>query len=336
LKPLDEAVVRDALRSPPGDIEAHGGAGDEQTWAGDAVSAEFLLARSEDGVLRSVELGLTTTGYGDYAAEFAAVASSLAALADRVGGRLYREPFDRSARLGPDEIAELAAAAARSEPTRPSRVPRLLVDFSELGDEEAAAYLEQHVARAPERLTAFRREVSLLGGPGEAELDATPESLARLGEWLFRSLPARYAGALEPAASEPTGTAPIVQLTPPEWRTRRPDEPDELPPWCGPDAERARSPLPPQALWLADGLGYYLAECLARELGDVGWTVYRAASRRLRDVDEGAPVLATARGRYNAHSHAYTVLLVALAYRRDDPGMLPRMWRSALEGLGGT
>ena len=106
------------------------------------------------------------------------------------------------------------------------------------------------------------------------------------------------------------------------------------PPWCEPGAERARSPLPPTALWLADGLGYYLAECVSREVGPLRWQVYRAASRRLRDVDENVPVLASPHGTWNARSVAYVLLLRALVYRerRLDP-LAP--YEHAVAALGG-
>jgi hypothetical protein len=334
LKPLDEGIVRQVLRAPPAGVELHDSDGDEVLWAGEAVIAQMLLARSDDGTLRSVEAGLSSTGEGDYVAEFAAMATRLLDLADGVRGRLYRESFDKRGRMGRDEIERMASRPRDAAPSAPAEPrPQLLLDFYELDDAEAEAYLEQHVAGAPERLAAFRQEIAALGGP--ADLEATTEGLDRLGDWLVDSLPRRYAGLREPTPDERTLGSGIVQMTASEWRRQWPDEPRELPPWCAPGAENARSPLPPTGLWLADGLGYYLGECLSRELGELRWDVYRASSRRLRDVDENAPVLATSSGTFNAHSAAYGIVLRALAYRRREPSPLA-IYQSALERLRGA
>ena len=333
LKPLDEAFVRRTLRSPPSGVELHDGDGDELLWAGEAVIAHILLARSDDGALRSVETGLTSSGVGDYHAEFAAMATRLLELAEGVRGHLYRESFDRHGRMGRDDIAQIAARSRDPAPApQREQQPQLLLDLYELDDDAAQAYFEQHVARAADQLVAFQRQVASLGGLAETELDATNDSLGRLDDWLFESLPRRYAGLREPTPEERAVGSGIVQLTPLEWRRQWPDEPPGLPPSCAPGAEHALSPLPPTGLWLADGLGYYLGECLARELGALHWEIHRAASRRLRDIDENAPVLATGRGRWNAHGAAYGIVLRALAYRRREPGT-EKIFRHALERL---
>src|SRR5688572_27700140 len=266
-EPLDEVIVRQVLRTPPAGVELHDGDGDELLWAGEAIIAQMLLARSDDGMLRSVEAGLTSTGEGDYDVEFAAMATRLLDLADSVRGRLYREPFDKRGRMRLDEIERVVSRSRDLAPSPPAESrPQLLLAFYELGQDEADAYLEHHVARASERLAGFRREIAALGGPAEADLDATTESLGRLGDWLVDSLPRRYEGVRKPTPHERTFGAGLVQMTASEWRRQWPDEPRELPPWCAPGAENAPSPLPPTGLWLADGLGYYLGECLSREL----------------------------------------------------------------------
>ena len=336
LKPLDEDMVREVLRTPPAGFELLDGDAEEVRWAGEALLAQMLVVRTDDGVVRSVEAGLSGSGEGNYNAEFAAVAGRLLDLAESVRGRLYREVPDRTGRLDRDEIDRIAS---RPEPEEQSPPPeshaQLLVDSYELDDAQAEGNLVQHVARGSERLSDFRAEVAALGGPTDADLDGTAESLARLERWLADELPRRYDGLREPTPHEVSWGAGLVQMPATEWRRQWPDEPAELPPWCAPGAEEVLSPLPPTGLWLADGLGYYLVECLSRELGPLRWQVYRAASRRLRDVDENDPVVATSAGTFNAHSAAYSVVLKALAYRRREPGLVT-IYEHALERLRGA
>lgn len=320
LLPLDEAAVREGLRSPPADVEVHGGDADEVLWAGDDVIVHMLLVRSDDGTLRAVEAGVKGGGAGGEA-EYAAVLRRLLDLAERLGGDLYEPGFGRRVTRG--RIAELGAERPPVPPPPPPE-PRLLVDFAELTDEEAEAYRDRHAARADDAVADFRHRAATLGGPSQAELDATPDSLVGLADWLFDTLPGRYAGLRARTADEQLRHGGMVLLTIDEWRRLWPDEPRDLPPWCAPGAQAAHSPLPPTGLWLADGLGFYFAACLAREVDGLGWRVYRAPSRRLRDVDENHTVLATPHGTWNAHGVAYVVLLRALALRarrghiRDD------------------
>jgi hypothetical protein len=333
LNPLDEAAVWEVLRAPPADVELHDGDGDEVVWAGESVAAQMLLVRSDEGTLRAVEAGLTGGSGAGGADEYAAVLLRLVDLADRVGGHLYEPPFHRRDRLSRGDV-ERMAAEMRAAPVAPpaERLQPLLVEFYDLSDDAAEAHLERHAARAAEGLAAFRRQVAALGGPAEDELDDTPESVERLGRWVFGPLRDRYPPVVDGAVQR-LYAGDVPQPTIDEWRRDRPGEPDELPPWCAQGADHARSPLPPSALWLADGLGYYLAACLSRELGEGRWEVYRGASRRLRDVDENSPVLAIGGGRRNVHRLAYVVVLKALAFRDDEPEMLPRVYQLAVEQL---
>ena len=123
-------------------------------------------------------------------------------------------------------------------------------------------------------------------------------------------------------------------LTPPEWRRVARGEPEDLPPWCDPEAEEALSPLSPAGLWLADGLGFYLAECAARVSPDARWTVYHAPSRRLHDAEENKPVLTTPAGTWNPHDVAYGLLLRAFSDDRDEPERAVRVYRYGLAALG--
>src|SRR5215217_1518518 len=132
LKPLDEETVRARLAAPPARIEVHEFVGDKLLWAGEGVLVDLLLARSDDGVLRTVELGLSGSSDG-YADDFEAACLHLLDLADAVGARLYREPFDRSGRLERAEIERTAREMReRVPPPPPPRRAKLLIDFSEL------------------------------------------------------------------------------------------------------------------------------------------------------------------------------------------------------------
>jgi hypothetical protein len=335
LKPLHEPTVRAILAAPPPDVEVHDFVADRLLWAGAGIAVDFLLARSDDGVLRTVEAGLTSTGDDGYADAFEAMCLRLLELAVAVGGRLYREPFDRSGRFGRAEIEETAAKSRAQVPPRPRRpAPRLLVDFGELTDEEADTCLRAHAARAPGRLVSFRADVSARGGPSAESLDASFESVLTLAKWLFESFPRAYDPVVA-SFGEDRRRSGFLMLTPREWRPLVAGEPDGLPPWCHAEAEDALSPLPPAALWLVDGLGYYLAECASREFPEAEWTVYHAASKRLHDVFENTSVLATAAGRWNPHHISYSLLLRAFNERPHEPEELVLAYRYGLESLGG-
>ena len=208
LKPLDEETVRARLAAPPARIEVHEFVGDKLLWAGESVLVDFLLARSDDGVLRTIELGLTGTGTGDgYADDFEAVALALVELSEALGGRLYREPFDRSGRFDRAEIERMAREMRERAPTPPPpRRAKLLIDFSELTDEEAEAYLREHVARAAGRLASFRSEVAALGGSSEEVLDAKPRASRRSG----RGCSNRFRSATRRGSSR----SPTIAATP--------------------------------------------------------------------------------------------------------------------------
>jgi hypothetical protein len=128
-------------------------------------------------------------------------------------------------------------------------------DYSELSESEQDAVLARHVATAPERLAAFRREAG--------ELDADPESLVPAWEWFLRRNPAGG----------------------------RAGEPDELPEWYEPDPpETAGRRLPPGTLADVDGVGLHLAAVLRSERPELEWAVARAP-KRMRYALQGKPVL---------------------------------------------
>ena len=133
-------------------------------------------------------------------------------------------------------------------------------DYSELSEAEQEAALERHVATAPKRLAALRRE---LGEP-----DPTPESLVAAWEWFLGRNP-------------PGG---------------RPGEAAELPEWYEPDPpELAAQRLPPGTLADVDAVALHLAETLRRERPELDWGVARAP-KQMRYALQGKPVLRTPDG----------------------------------------
>jgi hypothetical protein len=133
-------------------------------------------------------------------------------------------------------------------------------DYSQLSEAEQDAALERHVATAPERLAAFRREAG--------ELDGTPESLVAAWEWFLRR---------------------NVEARPAEGSA-------ELPDWYEPDPpELAGQRLPPSTLRDVDGVGLYLAEVLRAGRPELEWSVARAP-KQMEYALQGKPALRTPGG----------------------------------------
>jgi hypothetical protein len=133
-------------------------------------------------------------------------------------------------------------------------------DYSQLSHAEQDAALERHLATAPERLAAFRREAG--------ELDGTSDSLVPVWEWFLRR---NVEGG-------------------------RAEDPAELPEWYEPDQpELAAQRLPPATLRDIDGVGLYLAEVLRLERPELEWGVARAPTR-MEYALQGKPVLRTPGG----------------------------------------
>ena len=175
-------------------------------------------------------------------------------------------------------------------------------DFSRLSRDEAEAYLRERVETAPERLEAFRREVAATGGPSEAELDCSAESLVPLWEWFLR----------REAAREETG--------------------GPLPAWYEPDPpERTAQRLPPATLRDADGIATYVAEVFRRELPESEWIVGDAPAAT-RYAAQGKPVLRLPRGdELDPVGVAYTLAVrVALMGKDHRPEALLETYRAWL------
>lgn len=176
-------------------------------------------------------------------------------------------------------------------------------DFSALSADEAEAYLRGRLAGAPERLTAFRREVAATGGPGEDELDGSPESLVPLWEWFLR----------REATREERG--------------------GPLPDWYEPDPpELAGERLSPATLRDLDGIATYLPEVVLRELPESEWVV-GDAPRSAGYVAQGKPVLRLPRGdELDPVGVAYTLgVRVALFGEAREPDALLSTLRAWLE-----
>ena len=175
-------------------------------------------------------------------------------------------------------------------------------DFSRLSADEAEAYLRERLDLAPERLAAFRREVAASGGPGEDELDGSPESLVPLWEWFVRR---------ESARSERGGP---------------------LPDWYEPDPpELAGERLSPATLRDLDGIATYLPEVILRELPESEWIV-GDAPEAAQYVAQGKPVLRLPRGdELDPVGVAYTLgVRVALFDEGREPDALLSTYRAWL------
>jgi hypothetical protein len=163
-------------------------------------------------------------------------------------------------------------------------------DFFGLGDAEAEAFFDDYVARAEPRLDEFRREVSASGGPSEAELDGSPESLVPLWRW-FVARPAEAGG--------------------------------ELPPWYEPDPpELAAQRLPASTLRDADGVALYLARVFGHE-----WGIGREPPRK-RYVSQNKPVLKAGGHDIDVIAVAYNLALRAAEGRDTDDEALLRTFRA--------
>ena len=173
-------------------------------------------------------------------------------------------------------------------------------DFSRLGDAEAEAFFDAFVARAEPRLDEFRREVSATGGPSEAELDGSPDSLVGLWRWFV---------------------------------ARKPDERGESPPWYEPDppdSEAGR--LPAGVLRDVDGLALYLALAFRQALAGLRWGIGRLPPR-MKYVSQNKPVLKGDGYDIDVLQVAYTLAMRAAAGRDTDDEALLRAFRAWVEPL---
>lgn len=167
-------------------------------------------------------------------------------------------------------------------------------DFYNLDDDAAEAFLDAFVARAGPRLDEFRREVAARGGPNEAALDETPESLVDLWRWFVEH------------AGDGGGT---------------------LPPWYEPDPpELAAERLPVEVLHDADGLMLYLARVFQRVLPQLEWGLGREP-KRMRYEAQNRPVLKDD-GDVDVLAVAYSMALRAHNGKAQDPQSLLEAFRA--------
>ncbi len=176
-------------------------------------------------------------------------------------------------------------------------------DFSNLSDGEAEAFFAAFVARAPGRLETFKREVAARGGPAEAELDGSPESLVRVWKWYVE-----HAG----------------------------DGSGELPPWYEPDPpEVAAERLSPEVLHDADGLALYLARVFRQALPDLEWGIGKLP-KRMRYVDQNKPLLKSERHDIDVVGVAYVKALKVHDGEDRKPDALLRTFRAWLDPTTAT
>lgn len=174
-------------------------------------------------------------------------------------------------------------------------------DFFNLGDAEAEAFFAAYVARAEPRLEEFRQEVAATGGPPEAELDGSRESL--VGVWTWFVGRDRDGGG------------------------------GELPPWYEPDPpEVAGERLPPATLRDADGLALYLALAFRRALPGLEWGIGRMPARK-RYVSQNKPVLKGDGYDVDVLQVAYIHALKAADGEDTEPDALLRTFNAWVEPL---
>ena len=118
----------------------------------------------------------------------------------------------------------------------------------------ARAAFEQYVSSEATRVDEFRRTVASRGGPSEATLDLSRESLGPLGAWL-----------LEPMPPGP--------------------EDDQKPIWAW---DRADDDPYLKGSWVPDGLGTYVFAMLRRRYPGLTWKL----EDDRRSIHEGLPLLA--------------------------------------------
>ena len=168
-------------------------------------------------------------------------------------------------------------------------------DFFGLGPAEAEAFFNHYTARAEPRLDEFRREVAATGGPTEAELDGSSESLVGLWRW-FVARPREAHG--------------------------------ELPPWYEPDPqELAGERLPASTLRDVDGLALYLAQTFRRAFGPLEWKIGREPPSK-KYVSQNKPVLQADGYDIDVLQVAYNLALRAAEGRDTDDEALLRTFRA--------
>jgi hypothetical protein len=118
----------------------------------------------------------------------------------------------------------------------------------------ARAAFEEYVATEGRRVDDFRRIVASRGGPSEAVLDLTPDSLGPLGAWLLEPVPPGPEDAWKPV-----------------WAWDRSDDDPYL-----------------KGSWLPEGLGAYVYSMLRRRHPSLTWKL----EVDKRSIYEGLPVLA--------------------------------------------
>lgn len=171
--------------------------------------------------------------------------------------------------------------------------------FSDLDDADSEAFFAAFTARAPHGLAEFKREVAARGGPPEAELDGSPESLVGVWRWFVE-----HAG----------------------------DGGGELPPWYEPDPPELADERPPAAvLHDADGLAHYLAQVFRQAQPELEWGIGKLPKRMLY-VSQNKPVL-TDRDGYDVDVLAVAHVMALRICKGEDqePETLLRTFRAWLD-----
>lgn len=178
--------------------------------------------------------------------------------------------------------------------------------FARLDDDEADAFFAAFVARAPGRLNEFKREVAARGGPAEAALNGSLESLVGIWRWY-----------VEHAGDGGGG--------------------GKLPPWYEPDPpELAAERLSAELVRDADGLAHYLAQVFQRQMPELEWGIGKLP-KRMRYVSQNKPLLTDHDG-YDADvlAVAYNITLRLRNGEQRQPDALLRTVRAWLDPTTAT
>lgn len=142
--------------------------------------------------------------------------------------------------------------------------PPFTLDFPNMSREEARDYLSWFLEQIPIRIRVLEQAVQSTPGHGEWQADCSPESLDRLGRWLYEHVETRKRTKKE--SKEIYGNAP-------DWFR---------------SVEIENWELTNRTFSLAMDIGIYLSQVFEKNLSGLKWTM---VTKPKNDVDYQRPVL---------------------------------------------